>query len=339
MWLNELYQGWRGRSATDCRARSRPARRAGPRLSLEQLEDRSLPSNFTAATASDLIADINAANAAGGSNTITLVAPTTSPYVLTAVDNTTDVSPNPGGNGLPVIAANDSLTIVGNGDTIARSTAVGTPLLRLLDVAAGASLTLQNLTLQGGYLNWAGGAVHNQGTLDLNGVTVQQNVGIAGGGIWSSGSLTLEGGTVIQNNEARGGDARGGGVYVYGGSVIVTGATFSSNRALGTATLARSGGLPGNGSGGALYVAGGTVSVTGATFSSNAASGTTGGRRWSWLLNQWILLPNGNGEGGAMYVAGGTVNRIGQANSYRCQGADFGENCCNGSFGRVNSPT
>ena len=71
-----------------------------------------------AATVSDLIADINAANTAGGANTITLTAPTTSPYVLTAVNNTTD-----GATGLPVIAANDNLTIVGNGDTIERSTA------------------------------------------------------------------------------------------------------------------------------------------------------------------------------------------------------------------------
>ena len=70
----------------------------------------------------DLINDINAANAAGGSNTITLVAGTT--FTLTAVDNTTDGS----GNGLPVIAANDNLTIQGNGDTIARSTASGTPV-------------------------------------------------------------------------------------------------------------------------------------------------------------------------------------------------------------------
>ena len=57
-----------------------------------------------------------------------------------------------GAKGLPVIAANDSLTIVGSGDTIERSTASGTPSFRLLDVAAGASLTLGSMTLQGGWL-------------------------------------------------------------------------------------------------------------------------------------------------------------------------------------------
>jgi hypothetical protein len=55
--------------------RFQPAHRRRPRLSLERLEDRALPSNYTAGSVADLIADINAANTAGGSNTITLTAP------------------------------------------------------------------------------------------------------------------------------------------------------------------------------------------------------------------------------------------------------------------------
>ena len=94
-----------------------PRRRFRPGVDL--MEDRLVPTNYSAATVSALIADINAANTAGGANTITLTAPTTSPYGLTAVNNTTN-----GANGLPVIAANDNLTIVGNGDTIERSTAM-----------------------------------------------------------------------------------------------------------------------------------------------------------------------------------------------------------------------
>jgi hypothetical protein len=175
------------------------------------LEDRTLMSNYSAATVSDLIADINAANQAGGSNTITLVAPATSPYVLTAVNNTTD-----GATGLPVIAPNDNLTIIGNGDAIQRSTAAGTPAFRLLDVASGASLTLDNLTLEDGLAFGAGaaaegGAVYSQGSLDLNGVTVQNNTAqgqngsgwaagasAAGGGIYSGGVLTLDDGTTVR---------------------------------------------------------------------------------------------------------------------------------------------
>src|SRR5437899_7102154 len=141
MWLGKLCQRWLGR--TDGMREPPTPRRRGLRLTLEQLEDGTVPSSFTAASVSDLIADINAANAAGGSNTITLVAGTT--FTLTAVDNTTD-----GATGLPVIAANDNLSIVGNGDTIERKASGSTPAFRLLDVAAGAALTLQNLTLQGG---------------------------------------------------------------------------------------------------------------------------------------------------------------------------------------------
>src|SRR4029077_17367775 len=162
-------------------------------------------------------ADINAANMHGGSNTITLTAPVTSPYVLTGGNNTTD-----GATGLPRIAANDNLTIVGNGDTIQRSGAAGTAKFRLFDVAAGGSLTLQNMTLTGGSAFGSGGsadggAIYSQGALTLSQVTVKNNIAqgstvlngagqnAAGGGIYSNGALTLENGTLLQSNEAIGG--------------------------------------------------------------------------------------------------------------------------------------
>src|SRR5262249_3505405 len=103
-------------------------------LAAEVLESRTLLSGAlpfaTAANASQLVADIAAANMAGGANTITLAANTT--FDLTAVNNTVN-----GANGLPVIGASKAvnLTIVGNGDTIDRSTAAGTPAFRLFDVA------------------------------------------------------------------------------------------------------------------------------------------------------------------------------------------------------------
>ena len=99
--------------------------------------------NWTVNSVADLIAAINAANRAGGANTITLARGAT--FTLTAVNNTAD-----GPTGLPVIAAKDNLTILGNGATLARSTAAGTPPFRLFYVAAGANLTLQDLTLVNG---------------------------------------------------------------------------------------------------------------------------------------------------------------------------------------------
>src|SRR5262245_60977774 len=176
---------WRSQCRRNSSPRHLSSSRAGRRhspLILERLEDRTALSNFNALTVSDLIADINAANAAGGTNTITLTAPTTSPYDLTAVDNTTD-----GPTGLPVFTGGskpDTLTIIGNGDTIERSTIQNRksgppPDFRLLDVAGGASLTLDNATLQNGLAfgyGAVGGAILNQGTLVLNGVTVQDNI-------------------------------------------------------------------------------------------------------------------------------------------------------------------
>ena len=293
------------------RGREGPGRAAAGRRApgLERLEDRTVPSSFTAASVSGLVADINAANATGGSNTITLVAGNT--FTMTAVDNTTD-----GATGLPVIASGDNLTIVGNGDVIQRSTADGTPAFRLFDVASGASVALANLTLQGG-LSGQGGAIYSQGSLNLNGVTVQSNIAqgsnySGGGGIFSSGLLTANAST-IQNNQALGldgsgvganGDStQGGGILVWGGTASLTNVTVQNNTAQGGR-----GGPPGKsffggphvrGGNGGNAAAGGMLVLNGATVSLHncivtqnnavAGKGVAGGT-------------DGLGEGGGLWI-------------------------------------
>ena len=142
--------------------------------------------NWNANNVSELIAAINAANQAGGVNTITLAPGKT--FTLTAVNNTTD-----GPNGLPVIAANNNLTIRGNGATIARSTAPGTPAFRLFDVASGAALTLQNLTL-------ANGLVIGDTGMDASGGAILNAAGA---------SLTVKC-SILVGNQVVGGDGAGG---------------------------------------------------------------------------------------------------------------------------------
>jgi fibronectin-binding autotransporter adhesin len=266
----------------------RPQRRAArdrTRLVLEPLEPRALLTSYSAASVSALVADITAANTNGGANTITLTAATTAPYVFTAVNNTTN-----GATGLPVIAANDKLTIVGGGDTIERSTASGTPIFRLLDVATGGSLTLQSLTLQGGSATFidaelysVGGAIYNQGALTLSGVTVQNNTTLlAGGGIYSyEGSVTLEGGSIVSDNDvvdsvANGVGGGGGGLYAEYSTVTVTNATLDNNSVSGTEAY-----------GGGICVYDSTVTLSSAALSNN--------------------LVTGNGYGGGLFVGSNTV--------------------------------
>jgi Calx-beta domain len=271
------------------------------------LEDRTLPATFYAATVSDLIADIRAANAGGGPNSIVLTAPMTSPYVLTAVDNYAD-----GPTGLPVIAAGNSLTIVGNGDTIERSTDPAAPNFRLLDVAGGASLTLQNLTLQNGVAdgwgywgNSAGGGLYNRGRLTLSGVTVQNNQALAvtnifptsggdfnlygppnyvgggavGGGVASFGALTLLNGTQILSNYAAGGMSAGWGIETQGGAA----------------------------QGGGVYVGGGTANLSDATLSGNTAQGGSVNILVDGEFGTSAPGTGGQASGGGLYVEAGTV--------------------------------
>lgn len=296
-----------------------PCQRASLLPRLEVLEDRTLLSNslpnLTAANANQLIADINFANRTGGIYTINLAANTT--FDLTAVNNTTN-----GANGLPVISgrgkkvAADNLTINGQGgDIIERDPASRTPAFRLSDVASGGSLTLANVTLQGGLAFGSGaaadgGAIYNQGTLSLNGATVQGNTArgsdgpgavvqtkkivsitqdgadAVGGGIWSNGTVKLEGGTTI------------------GGTLPSQANVAQGGRGAPEQTAAQGAGAGGGGFGGGVYQAGGSVTMSNATLIGNRALGGTG------HSNIGIAGNAGNGgaaSGGGLFVASGTL--------------------------------
>jgi hypothetical protein len=274
-------------SLTGTRKGQPPARRHAPRRPrLEPLEERCNPSSFTAFNVTDLIGDINAANAAGGANTITLALSTT--FKLTA--------------GELYIAPNDNLSVTGNGDTIQRSTAKGTPAFRIFEVANGASLTLANLTLQGGLAD-QGGGIWSDGTLTMTGCTVRNNQAIGAG--------------TSRYSRGRAGDASGGGIYVAGGTVSLTSVTLSGNTAQGgnggndAVTITRLGGRNfgpgdgGNGWGGAMYVASGSVSLRLCTVTGNSALAGSGGNY------KGRQGSDGVGYGGGLLIVDGNGASVG----------------------------
>src|SRR5262249_23304309 len=140
-----------------------------------------------------LSAAINSANSAGGP-VITLAAGCT--YPLTAAAN----SGANGANGLPVITS--SITINGNGSTIARASA---DAFRILEVAAGGNLTLNNLRVSNGKADGTGNA-GNGGGIFIN-----------AGGLITFNAMTANTGAVDANSAAN----DGGGLYIVPGGAIV----------------------------------------------------------------------------------------------------------------------
>ena len=301
-----MFSSWlrnRERPATAAgrHARSSPPRSAGRRPRLEGLEGRTLLTTYTASSVSALIADINAANMTGGSNTIILASGTTFD-LKSANNNTTN-----GANGLPVIGGTKAggLTIVGNGDTVERVGGVtynkrGVPSnpFRLFDVAPGASLTLQSVRLQGGWAYGSvGGAIYNQDTLTLGNSTVST---MTGGGIYNGGGTVTVSSSTLTNIS---GATYGGAISNVGGTVTVSGSTLSLNNAVygggiynsrGTVTVSNST-LSGNSAtyGGGIYNSGGTLTVSNnSTLSGNSATPDYSYR---------------GGEGGGIDNGGGTV--------------------------------
>jgi hypothetical protein len=218
---------------------------------------------------SSLIAAVASANSAGGVNIVQLGQGCM--YTLTTVNNDWY-----GPNGLPPITS--SITIEGNGSTIERSAAAGTPTFRLLYVAAdptnpntfnyivpagsssgGGQLTLQKLTLSGGF---AKGGDSNGGG----------GGGGFGGAIFSQGIAAIEDST-LTGNIAEGGSAVDGLAGPSGGG-IGSSSTFSTAGGFGSGTFG--GPLGGSGSGGGGGGAGFASGENG-TPTSNASGASGGG--------------------------------------------------------------
>ena len=195
-----------------------------------------------------LRAAVMESNATAGDDLIQLAAGT---YTLTL-----------GGRGEDDAAGGD-LDITGN--VVIRGNSPRTTFIsiaqldRIFQIFVGASLTLENLTLQGG-AEFDGGAIFNDGTLVLKNVNVIDNEAYnQGGGIYNTGSLTVTGSSISENLAG----SRGGAVHNLGTSSYLN-TTVSTNTA-----VSRGGGIFNEGTA--------TATMINMTIANNAAGSRGGG--------------------------------------------------------------
>ncbi len=192
---------------------------------------------------------------------------------------------------------------------------------RVFEVAAGFSLTLQNITITGGNVapaNGGGVLVNGGSTLILNNAVITANSANRGGGVYSDGGALTINNSTFSNNQALG--DLGGGIYARNVTVTnITNSTFSGNTA------------PTNG-GGLATVVNSTTNITNSTFSGNggaaaaavfhAAGGATNINYSTIAFNLGAEL--GNGGGAVININNSIVgDTVGAAN---CVGAITSQN-------------
>jgi hypothetical protein len=157
------------------------------------------------------------------------------------------------------------------GVTVERVGGPGHAEFQLMEVASGAALDLNNMTMTGGFAVFipaGGGAILNNGTLTVTNSTISANAANVGAGIVNNGRLTVFGSTFLGNNAL----GFGGGI-ANEGTAIVKDSTFSGNSSAGI----------GNGS---------SLTVINSTFTDNSFS---------------LFIPGGMNPGGGIFDTGGTV--------------------------------
>ena len=267
---------------------NRPAKRApSTRLSVEHLEDRTVPSTFTVGNLADsgsgsLRAAIAAANTNPGADVIDFAHGLRGTVALTSGE----------------LSITDDLEIDGPG---ARRLAVsGSDVSRVFRIGSGVTASIEDLTVSHGRGLLRGGGISNAGTLTLSDAVVSDNrvvglpgVGMAvdafGGGVFNTGTLTVRH-TRFVGNQSTGGDGvpggpgsggLGGAIASLGSatapaSVVVSHSTFVDNRAVGGAAGAGAT-FTRNGLGGALMNDASTMIVSHSLFRDNLAMGGFGG--------------------------------------------------------------
>ncbi len=214
---------------------------------------------------------------------------------------------------LPQIASGVNLTISGSGGVERSPVINGGGSYQVLNVAAGASLTLKGLTIANGKASSGGGA-SNSGALTINNSTFTGNVAAEGGAVFDLGTLSVTN-SLFSGNSASAGN--GGGVESTSVFTTIVGSTFSGNTATGDGgglNLASAPTIMNNtfssnsaASGGAIFLNGTVSTMTGNSFSMNHASMMGGGLYTKSTLNLRNNSFSGNtaqNSGGAIFNAG-----------------------------------
>lgn len=262
---------------------------------------------------SALVNAIQNAVDAGGAQELSLAENCT--YTLTTVNNGASTIM---ANGLPIIANNVELNIVGNNATIQRD--ANAPQFRILQIASGSALTISAITVRGGRAadgvessyGGPGGGIYNSGTLDISDCNILENrsgagskgqKGGGGGGIFNEGTLTVTRCNISRNTSGAGSDFKtggnggdGGGVYNKGTVTIQQSAIYNNTTGKGGDGSTGNGGRAGHGGGIMLYA--GTVTLANSTVSGNKTG--RGG-------NSSQREGGQGGWGGGIAVGGGKV--------------------------------
>ncbi|MFO0848286.1 MAG: hypothetical protein U0871_06990 [Gemmataceae bacterium] len=274
MFLNHLFRS----------AKRRPTGTPRPRLTVESLNDRVVPSTFTVGNLSDngpgsLRQAVVDANANPGADLIR--------FAPAARDGTITLASGQ-------LGITDDLTIDGPGaDRLAVS---GNDASRVFLIASGVAVGIEGLTVTRGRAIGQGGGILNAGTLTVSHAVLSDNLVVGapgpslatvvdafGGGIFNRGSLTVSH-TRFVHNQAVGGDGTAssigssglGGAIMSGGtaaapaSATVSHSEFRDNRAVGGAAGI---GASRAGVGGAVNNTAGSFTASHSEFHDNQAIG------------------------------------------------------------------
>lgn len=201
------------------------------------------------------------------------------------------------------IHRNINLEGAGSSNTFINGGSTGTLDIKpnMININAGVTANISNLTIENANASsftgkGQGGAIYSQGSLTLDSVVLNNNIGDLGGSIFSTGILTINN-TTFSKNLADG--VNGGGAIYSRGPLNITNSTFNNNRSSGSGS-----------SGADITIAPNAVAnISNSTFANNSASGN-GGAIYNWggtatLINN-TFARNTASNGSSIFSVGRT---------------------------------